>query len=251
MKRIFILSILLVSLQAFSQEISFKGSYKFTTSEIKELSPQKIKGSDTLVEIPDGAKIRVIGTSDDGTVIHYRYWLYPEGSSNGAIYNGEIFTMLTDNFIHYTQPLYSVYKGASVGMYTVPIRVRGRSDDFDFESSFSLQSNISFGFGLRKNKESLIDAAAGIGVSSINLNLNNSIVTENRSATALTYSFGFILKPNPNTNIGLFSGRDFLGRNDRNIDWVHHGKRWIGIGVNISFIPVSTTNTATGNSQKN
>lgn len=133
------------------------------------------------------------------------------------------------------------YKGARVGIYTVPFRLRFAEDDFDFESSLSLSSNIAFGFGAIKNQHSFVDLSVGIGLTSINLTKENSLVIENRSASAFTTSIGVVFKFDEYVNIGFFAGKDFLGKVDRSVNWIYNGNTWLGLGINVNFNEMKTT----------
>jgi hypothetical protein len=169
--------------------------------------------------------------SEDGDEIKYRE---VGGSST------EIHSMPKAQFFYSTDQRFQRYKGAEVGVYTVPFRLRGGGDDFDFEAALSLQANIVFGFGRKDSSKSWLDLSAGIGITSINLDEQNSNVTENRTASALTLNLGAVAKPAENANIGIFIGGDFLGKNDRQVDWVYNRNVWIGIGINISFNKIET-----------
>lgn len=149
--------------------------------------------------------------------------------------NGNTFKMPISDLVYNGIEQTSRFKGAEVGVYTIPFRLRGGGDSFDFETSLSLQTNLILGFGRRDKEKSWFDASIGLGISSINLNSSNSNVTEDRTASALTASFGAVIKPAENVNFGLFLGGDFLNKNDRKTDWVHNGNLWIGLGINISF----------------
>lgn len=142
-------------------------------------------------------------------------------------------------FYYYAKQQFLTYKGAGVGIYTVPFKLRP-GENFDFEAALSLSTNIVFGFGKKDSAESFLDASIGIGVTSISLTKDNSTVTENRTATALTLSSGSVIKFTNNANIGLFFGGDFLNSNDSKTDWIHNKNLWIGIGINVTFSKIET-----------
>lgn len=146
-------------------------------------------------------------------------------------------------FFYYTKQQFSQYKGAGVGLYTVPFKIRP-GKNFDFEAALSLATNIVFGFGHKDNTESWLDASVGIGVTSISLTQDNSKVTENRTATALTLSGGTVFKVGTNANIGLFLGGDFLNGNDKKTDWIYNGNLWIGVGINVNLTKVETNQSS-------
>ena len=161
-------------------------------------------------------------------------------------YNGvemdKIFTLTLEEFSQLTSPLYRIFKGTKVGAYTVPFRLRGVGNNFDFESSLSLSANMIFGWGSTYKQESWFDASFGVGLTKVNLTKNNSLVTENRTASAFTLSLGGVVKPAPNINGGIFVGWDFLGADDRNVEWSYNKKMWLGLGINISLNEVKSEN---------
>ncbi|HMV08759.1 MAG TPA: hypothetical protein PK325_12265 [Cyclobacteriaceae bacterium] len=147
-----------------------------------------------------------------------------------------IFMMPKDIFVQLVKPLYRRYKGATMGAYTIPFRLRGTGGGgFDFESNLSLQANVVFGFGKQDQAHSWLNASIGIDLTGVQLNTKNSDVTEARTASAFTASAGLLLKPAPFANIGVFLGTDLLGKNDSEINWAYNRKPWIGLGINISF----------------
>ncbi|TDX11306.1 hypothetical protein [Flavobacterium sp. S87F.05.LMB.W.Kidney.N] len=152
-------------------------------------------------------------------------------------------------FFYYAKQQFQRYKGVSVGMYTVPYKLR-IAKNCDFEAALSLSTNLAFGIGTRDSQESWLDASVGIGVTSINLTKDNSDATENRTATALTLSFGTVFKFAKNANLGLFLGGDFLNKNDRKMNWIYNEKLWVGVGINVAFSNASTKKEA-DNSKSN
>lgn len=230
--------------------ISYRFKYDLEGTYLEELvdgSPFKdnISGS-SQKQIAQGYKIKALYKKDG--YVYYRYWDFNASSALYQKYNnGKLFRMSESNFNMATQRLYSRYKGVKVGVYTVPFRLRGiGTKNFDFETALSLQSNIVFGFGKITNPESMFDISWGIGLTRVNLDSSNSNVTENRTASALTTSFGGVIKPSQYVNIGVFFGWDFLGKTDRQVQWIYNKKTWLGIGVNISFDAIKTDNTADG-----
>lgn len=194
-------------------------------------------------EVTQGYKIKVLYEKNGN--VYYRYWNFRD-STKQKKYNGDkIFRMEKNNFVETTQPLYSKYKGAKVGAYTVPFRLRGiGSEDFDFETALSLQANVAFGFGKITQENSCFDVSWGLGLTRVDLNSKNSLVTENRTATALTTSLGIVIKPEKYVNLGVFIGWDFLGKNDQDIKWIYNNKPWLGVGINISFDEIKTDKSA-------
>lgn len=235
--------------------VTINGSFYFKQSLPEEVSPQKQefrenKNAVGKADIEYGHKISALykkEISKGKYDIYYKYWNFPElsgtegKSSKASIYNGNIYSMPEDKFLQLTSPLYRRFKGFSVGVYTVPFRLRGiGGKDFDFESSLSLQSNFIFGWGSVKSKRSWFDASIGLGVTGVNLNSKNSLVTQNRTASALTVSLGALFKPTNYVNFGVFIGQDYLGERDKDVDWKYNGKTWIGLGINVSFNELKT-----------
>lgn len=225
------------------------GSYYFTQNVTQKYSPQFLESSDDQIDINKGNKITVLYEIND--TIYFKYWFFNEDSSSWEKYNNDkIFTMAKNEFIQISSPLYRRFKGANVGAYTIPFRLRDiKGKNFDFESSLSLQTNLVFGYGSRKDQSSFIDYSVGIGLTSVNLNSKNSLVTEDRTASAFTLSTGVVFRPSKFANIGIFIGWDYLGQKDREINWIHDGDLWMGLGINISFNEVKTSKSATKDSQ--
>jgi hypothetical protein len=225
------------------------GSYEFTQSLPQNSSNQFVDDSNNRVKIDSGNKISVLYEIKD--TIYFKYWNFKDDSTSIKEYNSsKIFKVPKNEFTQLTTPLYRIYKGANVGAYSIPFRLRGiGGDNFDFESSLSLQANLVFGFGSQKVKSSWFDASLGIGVTGVNLNNKNSLVTEDRTASALTVSLGALFKPAPFANIGIFLGRDYLGQKDSEVKWVHDGKTWLGLGINVSFNEIKTDNSKKSGNQ--
>jgi hypothetical protein len=260
MKNKIILTLLTIGINfCYSQKEIKKGSYQFTENIIKDFSPLKEKKDTSKVQIDKYSKVTVVGMTEDLKTVYIKYWNYSAKIKNksnwfskstftentkAAKFNDKIFELPSEFFNKITTPLYSRYKGTSVGVYTIPFRLRGMNDDFDFESSLSLQSNLVAGFGKRRSENSWIDLALGIGLTGVNLTSKNSNVTEQRTASAFTISSGIVLKPSKFANIGLFIGWDNLGANDKDVNWKYNGEMWLGLGINISFNTITTDQTA-------
>lgn len=227
--------------------------YEFTVSRVKERTGQQYVKYDTVSkknktlahEVSSNHKVIVNDTSDN--MVYYKYLNFT-GDSLYNIYNTPTTWMMPKKeFKEITRPLYSRYKGAKVGVYTVPFRLRGvggGGEPFDFESSLSLTANLVFGVGSRKEKHSTVDGSLGLGLTSIALDSLNSDVSENRTASALTLSMGLVYWPNEHINIGAFVGWDKLGLKDRSTDWIYDGKTWLGLGINIGFEALTTDKNA-------
>ncbi len=239
--KFFLFSFLLFQLCAFAQVpkktsggFTFAGgrySLKETVSVERQVLSES--GEPTTVSVDEVANSFVEIVSIDDTDVYYT-----------IVGETEIQSMPKTAFFLSTKQLFQRYKGAKVGAYTIPFRLRGSGDNFDFEASLSLQTNLVVGFGKKESQESWFDVSAGIGVTSINLTEDNSNVTENRTATALTLSLGTVFKFDEFANLGIFIGGDFLGKSDRSVDWVYNKNLWIGVGLNISFTRVETDEPA-------
>lgn len=264
MKYISIFALGILNLVSYGQTEVEKGSYQFTEDFIADLSPLKIKGSSKKVEIEEGSKVKVVGMSDDLKKVYIKYWSYPEkiksrdglfkeatftDNPKAKTFNEDVFELSSEFFKKITIPLYSRYKGATVGVYTVPFRLRGIGDNFDFESSLSLQANLVAGFGRRTNENSWLDCSIGLGLTGVGLTPQNSNVIEQRTASAFTISSGIVFKPSKVANIGLFVGWDNLGSNDRDVGWTYNGDMWLGLGLNISFNAITTDKSAIKDAQ--
>jgi hypothetical protein len=242
-----------------------KGSYKFIENIITDFSPLKEKGKSQEIEIEKYHKVTVVGMSDDLKTVYIKYWNYPSrikskknwfskatftNNQKADDFNQKLFELPSESFKKITVPLYSRYKGTTVGVYTIPFRLRGIGDDFDFESSLSLQANLVAGLGKRSSENSWIDFSLGIGLTGVNLTSKNSDVAEQRTASAFTLSSGVVIKPSKFANIGLFVGWDNLGSNDKDVNWKYNGDMWLGLGINISFNTISTDQSANRKEQK-
>lgn len=230
-----------------SANTSLAGSFEFTKSIPKERSPMIRKDSGDLEKIEKNHKVTVLYEQNDE--IYFTYWQFTDsGSTSAKLLNNQVFVLPKPVFEAITRPIYRRYKGVTAGAYTVPFRLRAiGSSDFDFESSLSLQANLVVGFGNRYQKDSWFDASFGMGLTGVNLNEKNSNVEEERSATAFTLSLGAVIKPTRYANIGIFIGGDFLGKKDRDVDWKHNKKIWLGLGINVSLNEISTDKPASGN----
>ena len=226
------------------------GAYEFTATVpsymqgLQKISTDAGIASDRN-EVKEGHKLEVLYEADG--YVYFNYWQFKDEALKTK-WNSNTFRMDSGLFEQLTKPLYRRYKGARLGGYTVPFRIRS-FDDFEFESSLSLQANAVFGFGSRDSQESMVDFSAGIGVTSINLNEKNSDVTEERSATAFTTSIGTVVKFSQFVNFGVFLGMDILGQQDKAVNWKYDEDVWVGLGFNITFTEITTDKSATGNDQ--
>jgi len=250
-----ILIFVILNLNSYSQN-DLKGSYSFNQDMISKFSNQvkltMIKREDSStgktsvitntsddLDINKGHKINILKIDND--IVYYKYWKFSNPRKNEQYNKNSIFTMPISDFKRLTKPIYKKYKGANYGAYVIPFRLRGIGEDFDFESSLSLQANMVFGFGNQFTKESQYDISVGMGLTGVKLTNINSKVTENRTASAFTISLGGIIKPAKNVNFGMFIGWDFLGASDKKIQWKYNGKTWLGVGINISFNQIKTS----------
>jgi len=226
------------------------GSYEFKSTIPQQNSAQKNISDTTSIKIVKKQKVTLLYELND--LIYFQYWHFEDPELKVKLNANKIFSLPKTDFEKLTIPLYSRYKGANVGTYTIPFRLRGiGSSEFDFESTLSLQTNVVFGFGTRYKKESWFDASMGIGLSGININSKNSKATDERTASAFTISIGGLVRPSKFANLGIFMGWDFLAQNDREVDWIYNGKPWLGIGINVSFSEIKTENAAKGYKQEN
>lgn len=123
MKTYLILLIIFFHVNAFGQKEIQKGSYQFTTNELRQFSPQKSKDKNERKEIIKDSKITVLKFSKNDSLVYYRYWPYKDEDSEIANQYDSIFTMHYDYFTKLTKPLYSLYKGVTVGVYTIPYKI--------------------------------------------------------------------------------------------------------------------------------
>lgn len=222
--------------------------YEFIASKIAANTDQKYADNANKwapYGVSSGYKVIVNHLRDDS--VYYSYLNFSDQSLYSIYNTPTTWVMSEKEFEEIARPLYSRYKGAKVGVYTVPFRLRGvgaKGEPFDFESSLSLSANLVFGFGSRREKHSIADLSLGLGLTSIGLDSLNSEVSENRTASAFTLSMGLVLWPNEHINIGAFVGWDKLGLKDRSTDWIYDGKTWLGLGINIGFEALTTDKNA-------
>jgi len=210
--------------------------FKFIVTIPNDFLVNKL-GIDVGYEIKKDHLIRVIDVGDK--FITYRYLNFND-SSSFKHYNDRSYALPKSNFVDYTVQLYRRYKGANIGAYSVPFRLRGLSNNFDFEPTLSLQANLVFGFGRRTSPNSWLDFSFGLGVTGVTINeLNSNLAEGQRSGSAFTPSLGAVLKFSQQANIGLFVGKDYLSRKDNNVEWDYDKKTWFGIGVNVSFTEIT------------
>lgn len=229
---------------------TFSGNYFFKKSVIIN-STQTEKDSERAIEIRRNRKVVVLDTGK--SKVYYQYWNFKKDPVLIDKFNNRTFEMPFKDFVSLTGKIYSRYKGAAFGVYTIPFRLRGIADDFDFESSLSLQSNVVFGFGRRDKEESWFDASLGIGLSGVGLNNLNSDISEDtvRTASAFTISCGGVIKFAPEVNLGIFLGWDFLGLGDQDINWKYDKRTWLGLGLNVSYNQLKAGTDKITGSKKN
>ncbi|NJX16344.1 hypothetical protein ABI125_07105 [Tamlana crocina] len=144
-----------------------------------------------------------------------------------------------NKFKDLTAEVYTRFKGVSAGVFTVPFKIR--MDDFDFEQNVNIGMNLSFPIRTDRLKfdKDLITPTVGIGLATVNLNPKNSNLETsdneeaNRTASAFSCSVGLMYQFTNSINIGFQYGVDFLGNNDKDVNWKYDKKPWLGIGINI------------------
>lgn len=239
MKKLLFLIVLMLNfaqLRAQEQVIKPGDLFEFNVTVPNDFLVEKLS-QDKDYKIKAGHKIRVIDVNDN--YITYRYLNFKD-SLNVILFNDKSFNLPKSNFEDYTIQIYRIYKGANIGAYSVPFRLRGISNNFDFEPTLSLQANVVFGLGRKTSPNSWLDFSFGLGVTGVTINELNSNLTEGqRSGSAFTPSLGAVVKFSPQANIGLFVGKDFLSRKDKNVEWDYDKKTWLGIGVNVSFTEIT------------
>ena len=240
-----VLLIITASTLLYSQEseLQIGGFYQFITDVkieeyVTDSEPIGVAGSQ--VKYKRSYSVTIVKFKDDAVI--YRFLPFEDTVLRVQYNNGKLFILDKDEFRSSTRRIYNQYKGASMGAYTVPIRIRDLGgQNFDFESSLSLTANLVFRWGSRYKDYSWLDVSVGIGISSIDLTPENSLVTENRTTSALTYSLGVVFKPSSNTSVGIFTGADHLGLADNSVNWVYDGQVWLGIGIGINFTDLQSS----------
>lgn len=225
------------------------GNYIFTsafqTDSISNFNGKNLQKEIIIHKV--GNKINVLKIIDNSLVIQYyesKSYLNitkkeKELSFNKTYYREanslKYFKIKIDDFLKIASRYLSLYKGASAGFYSVPFKLRFNNFDFEQELNLGLSIGLQYRLSRKLNDRWIIEPNFGIGLAKINLNSKNSNVSEARTASAFSISSGLILHFSKTINLGCFVGWDFLSNEDANINWVHNGKPWLGIGINIGF----------------
>ncbi len=155
-----------------------------------------------------------------------------------------LFSMNEEDFESLTEVYYNIFRGVKYGGYTVPIRLRKNDGNFEFDANLSLGANIVARLGCRKMEHFYVDLSFGMGLTKINLNSENSKLgdpdgdfksIEILSPTAFTLTGGLLINFVENVNLGVYVGVDNISSSDDKADWIHQGKAWLGLGINISL----------------
>lgn len=216
----------------------------FQTNLVVNYKGEKLK--DKKITHKQNYLVRIINIKNDSIIFQYLKWdihskKATSSNTKNLTYFGDennelfYFSLQKEVFKNFTTKYYSIFKGAVAGFYSVPFKLR--FNDFDFEQNLNLGLNIGFQYRMSKKIDNkwILEPNIGFGISKINLNANNSDVTENRSASAFSTSLGLILRVTSDINLGMFLGKDFLGKNDLDTNWKYNKKTWLGLGLNVGF----------------
>ncbi|MFD0861163.1 hypothetical protein ACFQ1M_03000 [Sungkyunkwania multivorans] len=256
-------SFALICLNCYSQKLSGNFEFKNSITAINQ---------GELLQYREGHRIKVIDTSD--SKVKFQYYKFSSGSEKAKLLNNKyyysegkeeigfglygaknldnvvdaddlrnrkIHQITKEEFLKHTIKIYPRFKGVRAGIFTIPFKLR--LDDFDFEQNVTIGMNTGFQFRMNKYQENkwIVEGTLGIGLSKVSLNPENSDLTvadgedANRSANAFSLSLGAMIHLSESINVGIQLGKDFLGNEDKNINWKYDRKTWLGIGINIGF----------------
>ena len=167
------------------------------------------------------------------------------------VYN-KIFSLPIEVFSSITAKRFNRFRDLKVKPFTVPIRLRGAKDNFEFETNLSIGTSITGGISYDvKRQNRFIEGSVGLGISRVNLNEDNSnlgstIASEQGlvEQTAFTFSIGTVFYYE-GINAGIFLGWDYLsGKTQKQFNWVHNQKPWLGVGINIGIGQAKNNNSS-------
>ena len=187
-----------------------------------------------------GKNYRLSVKSIDNDNVYFSFWKFSNQQRNKEI-NGDsitvqtIYTLSKEDFKQLVNPLYD-RKEWRVGFYTIPYKLRFK--DFDFDGNVNLGANIGYKFRWNRQLENGfgIEPILGFGLASIKMDDSNSLATSSSNVSAFTVNTGVLFHITQSINAGLTLGWDNIsGKDQRQYDWKHNGKSWLGIGINVAF----------------
>lgn len=213
----------------------------FKTTTNNSLNVNEFKGK--------GYKFTVKNIVEDK--VYFKFWKFTEDNDKiNGIDNSNVYEVTKDDFLKLTSPLYNRIDWRA-GFFNVPFKLR--FSDFDFTSNVNLGINI--GARTRWNRVRKdgfsIEPVFGFGISSISLDESNSNVEESTNSSAFSINTGVLFHISKNINLGVLYGFDNLSAKDQNkYNWKYNGKRWLGLGINVSFSVGGDNSGSAGNNKK-
>ncbi len=258
MKTILLLLVLIsLSSKGFGQENPIiKGGNYFIDNSINGSnfalnSSNKSAKADDLDSIKNNSySLTVTGIEDD--IVYFKFWHFNDTITDKKI-NGNndiIYSMPLEDFKKATSVIYNRVQW-KIGVFTVPFKLR--FNDFNFESNINIGTNIGAKIRWDRKKEESIafEPLLGIGLTAISLNEDNSDIEATSNLSAFSFNGGLILHITENVNLGVILGFDYLsGKDQKKYDWVHNGKGWVGLGVNIAFATGGSENSRNSGENK-
>ena len=282
MKKLLLSVLILMSLQAFSQDDEKPAYYKTDPLIPVSVTECDITGTPTgAAAIPadfnsqfykiDEAGVNVIVTFLFYTINPVKYGTYniaagvvmPAAAASGRLPflppgQRKYFLMSKTAFENNCTPVYSTKfsKSAKFTSSAVTLPVKLRLKDFDFDKNFSLGISGGIKTRISKYNANYINALIALNISTSDLDSfsTRGKVTGQPIKNIATFSpaFGIVFEFGK-AQVGIFSGVDLMSKSNRNkFDWIYHGKPWLSIGFGISILGKEGDNkkAKTGNGEQ-
>lgn len=151
----------------------------------------------------------------------------------------------TSLFMSKTQRTYFDGTSLSLGVVTIPFKLRFASTNtpFAFNPSISLGTTLGIKQRVSRSFPAYLNGIVYSGLSSVELNIHNSnpqIFTNaniNRNEAAFTYAFGILYTVNK-IQVGAIFGKDFIS-NQNIVQWIYHNKPWFAVGIGTQIFNLS------------
>ena len=242
MKNLFILSMLLsFSFNGFGQgnPVLENGNYyinpKRNWSEINIDNKKEFKGKRYILNVKSV-------TTDK---VYAQFWKFSKNSINKIINgdkNSKIYEMSIDDFKNMTSVYYNRVDWR-VGTLIVPLKLR--FNDFEFTSNVNIGTSINAKIRYDRTKKDgfSIEPSFGISAGGIDLDTSNSLATNPTNVFAFSLSTGAVFHFTKSVNFGILFGVDKLsGKDQKQYNWNHDGKVWLGLGINVNFADKNKSN---------
>lgn len=133
----------------------------------------------------------------------------------------------------------------SLGVITIPYKLRFQYDDAPFSFSPSISLGTTLGIKQRVSKTYLayLNGIVYTGLSSVELNNSNSnpnlytLSSSSRNEAAFTFALGIMYTVN-SIQVGVILGKDYIS-NQTTINWAYHNKYWFAVGIGTQIFNLS------------